>query len=173
MKRAGIAPQQPAGMAPVEAAVLAGGLVLGAALLARGMGPGGSNRATKRWYRALEKPGFTPPGTVIGSVWTVLDALMGIAGFRLLRAPPSAPRGRALGLWAFNVAMIPGWTALFFTLRSPAAGLAAASAMFASALSFLDQALKVDRLAALAAAPFAAWTGFAGVLNEEVWRRNR
>src|SRR5690348_2887513 len=80
MRRAGIGPQKATGMAPAEAALLASGLVLGAALLARGMGPGGSNRATKRWYRSLEKPGFTPPGTVIGSVWTVLDALMGIAG---------------------------------------------------------------------------------------------
>ena len=42
-----------------------------------------------------------------------------------------------------------------------------------NAVAYLDAARRVDRPAAWLAAPYAAWIGFAALLSEELWRRNR
>ena len=42
-----------------------------------------------------------------------------------------------------------------------------------NAAAHADAARRVDRTASLLAVPYAAWVGFAALLSEELWRRNR
>ena len=42
-----------------------------------------------------------------------------------------------------------------------------------NAAAYVETARKVDRPAAWLAVPYAAWIGFAALLSEELWRRNR
>lgn len=159
-------------MGTAEAALLAGGVVLGAALLARRWGPEPPHRHTANWYAALHKPPFTPPGAVIAGAWATLDVLLATVGARLLAAPASAAKCGALACWSIAVAGIPGWMRVFFGERRIVGGLGVIGAMLAASLGGVGFARRVDRPAAAALVPLAGWLGFAGLLNEEIWRRN-
>lgn len=152
------------------AAALALGAVALAGLVGALVGPRPGRPRTQSWYEALEKPPETPPAPVFGLVWPALEGLQAVAGYRLLRGGEG--RGRALTLWAFNVAMIGGWSALFFGAKRLGASTAAAGAMAASGAAFVAQAAGVDRPAAAAGAPFALWVAFATLLTGRIAARN-
>jgi translocator protein len=155
------------------AAALAVAAVLGAsAALGRRNAPDDAHPRVKRWYRRLNKPGFTPPDPVFGAVWPVLETGLAVGGYRLLREPPGRARNTAVALWLANTAMVGGWTELFFRRHALAASTVAAGAMTAGAGALVVTAAKVDRPAAMLAAPFAAWLGFATLLSERIRERN-
>jgi tryptophan-rich sensory protein len=156
------------------AAALAVAAVLGAsAALGRRNAPDAAHPGVRRWYRGLAKPGFTPPDAVFGTVWPVLETGLAVGGYRLLRCPPDGARNLAVGLWLANTAMVGGWTELFFRRHALAASTVAAGAMTAGAAALVGTAARVDRPAAVLAAPFAAWLGFATLLSERIRERNR
>lgn len=156
---------------PAGAAALAATALAWPALAGRKWGPQGL--ASGVWYRLLRKPAIQPPDPVIPVAWGLIDSALAFAAYRLLRRPSSGPRNRALGLWAFNVGMIGGWSALFFGRRHLPASTAAAAAMIGSGAAFVAQARAVDRPAANAGVPFVAWVAFATVLTAALWRKNR
>lgn len=124
------------------------------------------------WYARLRKPSFTPPGPAFGAAWSVLYCLIGFAGYRLLRAPVGRGRTAALSGWSgtvFGIALFP-WT--FFGKRDLVASGAVTVGMLAAATTAAAAASGVDRPAARAMIPPAAWVAFALLLNEELWRRN-
>ncbi len=155
-----------------DATLIAGGSVLAAALLARRWGPDADPDAAA-WYRRLNKAPYTPPSAVIGGAWASLDALLALAGARLLMAPPAPARAAALAGWSVAVAGIPAWMAIFFGARRIGGGLAVIGVMVSAASATTAAALRVDRLAASCVAPLIGWLGFAGLLNAEIARRNR
>jgi len=154
------------------ALAVAGGVMAVSALIGRRYSPEPSHPDIDRWYHDLDKPSYTPPDPVFGGVWPVLQVLLAIGGYRLLRAAPGCDRDTALALWLFNAAMIGGWTKIFFGERSLAGGSLAAGGMLASGAAYVEFARRVDGLAGAAGVPFAAWLAFATLLSEEVWRRN-
>ena len=154
------------------AAVAAAAAVLAAARVGAMYNPGPGQPRTASWYARLQKPGFTPSGAVIGAAWTGLDVLLCVAGYRLLSAPPTPERNVAVGFWAASITGLAGWPFLFFGRKRIGASLAALGGMLASATGAVLTASRVDALAASAIAPLVGWLGFAGLLNEEIWRRN-
>jgi 2-polyprenyl-6-methoxyphenol hydroxylase-like FAD-dependent oxidoreductase/tryptophan-rich sensory protein len=149
------------------------GLVLGAsALVGRRNSPGPSHPGIRRWYRRLDKPGFTPPDAAFGAVWPLLETGLAVGGYRLLRRPPGGGRNAAVGLWLLNSAMVGGWTQLFFREKRLGASAVASGAMVATGAAYVATAAKVDRPAAAAAVPFVAWLGFATLLASRIWRDN-
>lgn len=157
---------------PAALAIVA--VVLGAsAVVGRRNAPDPSHPATRRWYKRLDKPGFTPPDAAFGAVWPVLETGLAVGGYRLLRQPASGSRNLAVGLWLLNTGMIGGWTTLFFGKRELGASALASGAMVATSAGYAIAASKVDRAAAATAVPFVAWLGFATLLAERIWERNR
>ncbi len=155
---------------PLAAAVSAAALAWPMAA-ARRWGP--QRFAQGIWYRLLHKPGFKPPDPVIPLAWGVIDTALAVGAYRLLRRPSSAPRNRALGFWALNVALVGGWSALFFGRRNLPASTAVAAVMVGSGAAYVAQARQVDSPAAAAGVPFVAWVAFATVLTAAIWQRNR
>ncbi|MFS0772037.1 tryptophan-rich sensory protein [Sphingomonas sp. 1P08PE] len=149
------------------------GVVLGAsALVGRRNAPDPSHPGIRRWYRRLDKPGYTPPDAAFGAVWPVLETGLAVGGYRLLRQPSGPARNTAVGLWLLNTAMVGGWTQLFFREKRLGASAAVSGAMVATGAAYVATAAKVDRPAAAAAVPFVAWLGFATLLAERIWRDN-
>ncbi|WP_271298976.1 TspO/MBR family protein [Sphingomonas sp. CV7422] len=147
--------------------------VLGAsAWLGRRNAPAGDHPAIRRWYRRLDKPGFTPPDAVFGAVWPVLETGMAIGGYRVLRQPAGPTRTGAVALWLGTSAMIGGWTEIFFRRHALAGSTAAAGAMLVTSAGFAATAAKIDRPAAATAVPLVAWLGFATVLSERIREAN-
>jgi benzodiazapine receptor len=124
------------------------------------------------WYRELDKPDFTPPDEVFPIIWTSLYASIAWSGWRVWSAAPSRHRTAALRLWISQLAANAKWSKLFFGQHRPISALFDAVALEATIFSYMNSARKVDRAAAGAFVPYAAWIAFTTVLNAEIARRN-
>jgi len=129
--------------------------------------------STRVWYALLRKPRFNPPRAAFPVVWTALDSALAVGAYRLARQPSTPQRNRALGLFAANVAMIIGWSRLFFGRHDLGAAAAGSAAIAATATAYVAAARPVDKPAAAAGVPLVAWVGFATVLSTAIWRMNR
>jgi len=159
------------GLSPLLA-VGAVSVILGAStLVGRRNALDPSHPGIRRWYRRLDKPGYTPDA-VFGGVWPVLETGLAVGGYRLLRQPSGRARNAAVGLWLVNTAMAGGWTELFFRKKRLGASTAASGAMVATGVAYVAAAAKADRLAAALAVPFAACLGFATLLADRIRRDN-
>ncbi|WP_044182474.1 TspO/MBR family protein [Hyalangium minutum] len=131
-----------------------------------------TDHGTQLWYRRLRKPPFQPPSAVFGPVWTVLYGLMAVSAWRVWNRPAGPARSRALGLWALQLGFNAAWSWLFFGKRLKRTALADIGALGASIAAYIAAARKVDKPAAALVAPYLGWVCFAGLLNEELVRRN-
>ena len=141
------------GLPPWAALAVAGGAVAASALIGRRYSPEPAHPDIDRWYHGLDKPSYTPPDPVFGGVWPVLEVLLAAGGYRLLRAEPGRDRNAAVALWLLNVAMVGGWTKIFFGERSLACGALASGGMLAAGAAYVDFARRVDPLAGAAGVP--------------------
>ena len=106
-------------------------------------------------------------------MWTALDSALAVGAYRLARRPSTPERNRALGLFATNVAMIAGWSRLFFGRHNLGAAAVGSAAITATAAAYVAAARPVDKPAAATAVPLVAWVAFATVLGATVWKMNR
>ncbi len=125
------------------------------------------------WYAALRKPSFTPPGWVFGPVWISLYALMGISAYLVWRNGLSHKAVRiALTLFVAQLVLNALWSAMFFGLRSPLAGLVDISILWVLILLTIFYFLKVSTTAGALLVPYALWVTFAAILNHSIWIMN-
>lgn len=138
-------------------------LLIGFLALVLGMGILiGTLAAPGSWYAALEKPVFNPPNWIFAPVWTVLYVFIATAGWRtFLRAP----RSMAMYFWYGQLALNWIWSPVFFVLHLMWAAFLVISAMFVLIVLFIGQSREADRISATLFLPYAAWVGFAGLLN--------
>ena len=73
----------------------------------------------RSWYDGIKKPSYTPPGGVIGAVWTLLFTLMGISLYLVYTSPSSKIKLIALILFVIQFAFNVAWSYLFFGLNKP------------------------------------------------------
>jgi benzodiazapine receptor len=106
-------------------------------------------------------------------VWTILYTLMALSGWRVWRHRDSTERTTALRLWIAQLISNAEWTRLFFGEHLPKWSLADVLALESAVIGYILEARKVDKTAAALFVPYAAWVGFAALLNEEIVRRNR
>jgi len=132
-----------------------------------------TNMSVSTWYPTLAKPWFTPLPGVIPAVWTVLFTLMGVSLFLAWRAGLTSPefRGAAYAFAAqfvFNIL----WSAAFFGLQSPKAGLAVIAMLWILILLTIYRFYPLSREAALLLVPYIAWVSFAAILNYSILQLN-
>ena len=128
-----------------------------------------TNMSVYSWYPALVKPWFTPPDGVIPAVWTLLFTLMGVSLFLAWRAGLTLPqfRGAAYAFVAqFAVNIL--WSAAFFGLRSPLAGLVVIGLLWILILLNIYRFYPLSKEAALLLVPYLAWVSFAALLNYSI-----
>ena len=135
---------------------------------------GGAVTATSvgGWYQTLHKPSFNPPDWVFAPVWTMLFAIMAVAGWRVWRAPGPRAAGVAMVLFAAQLALNLAWSFLFFGLRSIGAALIEIVALLAVIIATTAAFWQRDRLAGILFVPYAAWVAYATLLNAALWRMN-
>lgn len=140
-------------------------LVLLAVFLAVVIGVGaviGVTTAPGEWYAGLAKPPFNPPNWVFGPVWFALYVLIAVAGWRTFL---SEPNGTAMKLWYGQMALNWLWSPTWFSLHLLWPAFIVIIAIFALILLFIANRWDRDRVSALLFVPYAAWVGFASLLN--------
>jgi tryptophan-rich sensory protein len=132
-----------------------------------------SASGVRGWYRTIAKPSFTPPNWAFPVAWSLLFVLMGVAFWRVLRAPASAPRrGAAVALFLAQLVVNVGWSLAFFGAHSPLYGLVVIVPFWLLIAATAAAFYAVDRAAGWLLAPYLAWVSFAAVLNATIWRLN-
>ena len=137
--------------------VLGGGFAIGL------MNPPGS------WYAALAKPWFNPPNWVFAPVWSIVYLLVAIVGWRTWEATAIA---MSMTLWWAQMALNFLWSPIFFTAHRPVVALAIILMLLVSIVAFIARQWSDDRTSAALFIPYAAWVGFASILNFEIVRLN-
>jgi tryptophan-rich sensory protein len=125
------------------------------------------------WHASLVKPAFNPTNWIFAPVWTVIDALMAFAVWRLLRIPlTSAARRSAPTLFFVQLMLNAAWSWMFFGANSPLLGMINIVPQLLVILVAVVAFHRVDRVPAWCLVPLAAWVAFASVLNIAIWRLN-
>jgi tryptophan-rich sensory protein len=128
--------------------------------------------AIPSWYAALNKPAFTPSGTVIGTVWIILYTLMGISLYLVWQKGVNKKTRPALYAFGIQLALNALWSVLFFGLRSPLYGLIGIVALWFAILATIIMFRKISKQAAWLLVPYIAWVTFAAFLNFSVLMLN-
>ena len=132
------------------------------------------------WYETIEKPPFTPAGSVIGMVWTVIFILSTISAIIVwnLHAPfgPLKRDSRFVAIiliFLFNGFLNVFWSYLFFNRHLMYAASWEAVALDVTVIVLMILIWGVSRLASLLLFPYACWTAFASFLTYTVYSLNR
>jgi len=123
------------------------------------------------WYRTLSLPWFTPPGSVIGSVWTVIFILSAIAAIEWWsRKERDARFCLVAALFTVNALLNVGWSVTFFGLHQLAAGVWIAALLALSTWLLVGLMWKRVAVSSALLLPYAAWSTFATYLTYSVMR---
>jgi tryptophan-rich sensory protein len=125
------------------------------------------------WYATLTKPSFNPPNWIFGPVWTILYAMMAFAAWRVWRTDPAiVANRRALLLFMLQLVFNLAWSTAFFGVENPLAGLVVIVLLEILIVATILAFGKQDKTAAWLLVPYAAWVGFAMLLNIAIYRLN-
>jgi len=125
-----------------------------------------------RWFAALVKPDFMPPGWVFGAVWTGLYILLGVVFAMLLHARGARRRGPAIGLFVVQLIANYAWAPLFFGYHRIDAALELIGAMIVLTVALVVLLWKIRPFGALLMLPYLAWLCFAAALTASILSLN-
>ncbi|MFK4792035.1 TspO/MBR family protein [Sphingobium sp. ZW T5_29] len=125
-----------------------------------------------RWFDALEKPAFMPPGWAFGAAWTILYILMGLALAMIIHARGSRGRGIAILLFLAQLVMNLLWSPLFFRAHQVDNAFILILLLIATVAATTLLFWRIRPAAGLLLLPYLAWLAFASVLNYEIGRLN-
>lgn len=142
------------------------GLTMGAASSGTMFAPG-------EWYRRLIKPGWTPKDYVFPLVWTPLYLMIAVSGWLAWNAAPAADLFWPMALFAAQLLLNFGWSAVFFGLKQVGWGLVEVAALWLSIAMTILAFLSLSTWAAMLLVPYLIWVSIAAYLNYSIWRLNR
>lgn len=149
---------------------LAGWLLVSFA--AAGIGAAASIQAAE-FYSHLRLPGWAPPASVFGPVWTVLYFLMGISAWLVWARSGANGAYIALTLFIVQLALNALWSWLFFAWKYGGLALVDVTLLWLVVAAMLVAFWRHTKLAGLLLVPYLSWITFAAVLNYSVWQMNR
>lgn len=121
------------------------------------------------WYAGLNKPWFNPPNWIFAPVWTAIYLLVAIVGWRTWER---SRQGMAMPLWLIQMALNFLWSPVFFSAHLPGVAFAIVLSLFVVILAFIVSQWNSDRISSAIFVPYAAWVGFASLLNFSIVRLN-
>ncbi len=125
------------------------------------------------WYQGLAKPTWNPPDVVFPMGWTLIYALITVAGITAWRAARTAAQAEwVIALFALNGFLNISWSILFFRLQRPDWAFYEVIALWLSIVAMIVFCGRFSRAAALLLVPYLVWVGFAAALNWQVVQLN-
>lgn len=157
---------------PVRRQLLALFLFLLACAVVAGLGSLFTMSAMDGWYADLEQPDWEPPDWVFGPIWSILYLAIGVAAWLVWRERGWEQGRIPLVLWSVQLGLNLLWTAIFFGLEMPGAGLVEIVALWLAIAATIVAFWPVSRLAALLLVPYFGWVSYAAALNYAIWTLN-
>lgn len=127
------------------------------------------------WYEALTKPSFTPPGFVIGSIWTVIFILTTASALLVWNA--NIPRQKTfkwiVALFIINAVLNAGWSFLFFGQQLVLLSIIEMVLLEVTTIVLIILIWSISRLASYLLFPYALWVMLATFLAYQVFSLNQ
>lgn len=124
------------------------------------------------WYERLAKPAWRPPNYAFPIVWTILYAMIAVAGWIAWHAASAEQRPLAMGLWGLQLVLNGAWSWIFFGRRQMRLAFVDLAALWLVIAALIFVFSRIDGWAALLLVPYIAWVTAAGVLNRAMIRLN-
>lgn len=124
------------------------------------------------WYDSIKVPSFTPPGRVIGLVWTFIFLLFSISLIIFISNSSGKKLYIVLGLAVLNMILNFLWSYLFFGVHKVGWAVVEAAVLELSVLSLIFSMWGVSKVASILLFPYAGWVTFATFLTYQVYSLN-
>jgi tryptophan-rich sensory protein len=126
------------------------------------------------WYRTIKLPEWTPPGSVIGIVWTTIYILTAASAIIAWRVFAGDSRFYLVaGLFIMNAAFNLAWSYIFFARRMIGPAVIDSIAIEITLLLLMPVLWKKSRAASVLLLPYALWVAFATYLNYCIYALNK
>ena len=123
------------------------------------------------WYKTLTLPSFTPPGYVIGIVWTIIFILSTVAALIIWNRGAFKPL--LVGeFFILNAALNVFWSFLFFNQHQIGVSILEMLALNVTTLILIVLIWPKSKVAASLLIPYFAWVTFATYLAYSIWQLN-
>ncbi len=121
-------------------------------------------------YNSIRQPAWAPPSWLFGPVWTVLYAMIAVAGWLVWQRV-----GFTLPLWLYTAQLVLNaiWTPLFFGAGQYGLAFADIALLWLLVGGTIVAFWRIRRGAALLLLPYWVWVTYASALNLAIWQLNR
>ncbi|NMO51791.1 tryptophan-rich sensory protein [Actinoplanes sp. TBRC 11911] len=121
-------------------------------------------------YESLRRPGWAPPSALFGPAWTILYAMIALAGWLAWRRA-----GFTGPLWTYAAQLVlnAAWTPLFFGFGRYGLAFADIALLWVLIAATVAGFWRVRRVAAWLLVPYWLWVSYAAALNLAIWLLNR
>jgi tryptophan-rich sensory protein len=134
---------------------------------------GGTITVLDSWYYGLRQPDWAPPGYMFGIIWTVVFALIALAGvFAWEKAQTKRDIEITIGLFALNGFLNLAWSFIFFRLQRPDLAFYELILLWLSILALILFCGRFSKITSLLLMPYLIWVTIAGALNYQVVQLN-
>lgn len=125
------------------------------------------------WYRTIKLPSWTPPGSVIGAVWTFLFILATISALLVWNGSAHDNRfGLIIAIFIVNAILNISWSWLFFSQHLLGSAIFEAILLGLSVIILIILIWPRSIWAGGLLVPYALWVAFASFLTYKVWSLN-
>lgn len=124
------------------------------------------------FYARLDRPGWAPPASVFGPVWSMLYLLMGVAAWLVWRERRRLEVDLPLALYLVQLGANALWSWLFFAWHRGALAFGEVLLLLVLIAATTGAFWRVRPLAGMLLLPYLGWVGFASVLTWAMWQRN-
>lgn len=131
-----------------------------------------ANARSPEFYGQLDRPGWSPPASVFGPVWTTLYVMIAVAGWLVWRRTGLRGARGAFTLFGVQLALNALWTWLFFAWRQGALATFEIVVLWLAIAATIVAFWRVRPLAGALMLPYLAWVSFATALTISLWQRN-
>lgn len=128
--------------------------------------------AGMNWYKTIKLPAFTPTGSFIGTVWTILFVLATISALIVWNKIASEKKMAIGAAFILNALLNVGWSILFFGLHLIGPAIYESVLLGVSVLVLMILIWPVSKLASWLLLPYLAWVSFATFLTYTIWFLN-
>ncbi|MDD2646946.1 MAG: tryptophan-rich sensory protein [Patescibacteria group bacterium] len=127
------------------------------------------------WYGMINLPNFTPPGAMIGLVWTLIFILAMVSAMIIWRRKEFSRiyRQQIMILFGVNAFLNIFWSFLFFSAHSLYFSIWEAGLLGLSVLALIISIWPKSKTAASLLIPYFLWVSFATYLTYSVWLLNK
>ena len=124
------------------------------------------------FYAELVRPGWAPPASLFGPVWTLLYAMMAVSAWLIWQRREIGLARVALAVFVVQLVLNALWSWLFFGWRLGALSFADIVLLWVLIAVTLVLFYRIRPLAGLLLVPYLAWVSFASALNFSIWQLN-